>query len=79
MSGRAFPSVQAYIDWCELQRCSVTVEQATSANQLLLIVVITAPDGKVAREVVDSLDDLLASTSIARLDRRLGLKSYMFK
>jgi hypothetical protein len=72
------PTVARYIDWARDCGCVVGVEPLVRGGQSLSAVSIWAPSGRGALEIVLELDDPLMSTTIARLDRRLGLKSSLF-
>lgn len=72
------PTAASYIAWARAQGCVVGIEPVTRRGQPLNAVSIWAPSGQGALEIVLELDDPLVSTTIARLDRRLGLKSDLF-
>ncbi len=78
-SPQDYPSVAAYLDWAMAQACTVA---RTSCDRFGKPVYqqarITAPDGRSAVAIFIEDDDLLMSTTVAYLDRRLGLKSYLF-
>jgi hypothetical protein len=69
---------QAYIEWAKQQGCTNSEEHLARDNgQTFTIVTLAMPNGKWATEVT-SADDYLLSTTVARLDRRLGIKSTFF-
>lgn len=79
MNDPGWPSVSDYLAWAQGRGCTVTVQPITREGRELQIVTITAPHGAVAVEIAMQLDDPLMSTTIARLDRRLGMKSHLFR
>lgn len=79
MTGARGPSVQTYLDWARANRCTVRVTPVVRDGRRLQAVVICAPSGATVCEIVSESDDPLMSSTIARLDRRLGLKSYLFR
>ena len=73
-----WPSVAQYLDWARDQGCQVTCAPATSGPNDYQVARITAPGGRSVSEVFIQDGDPLMSTTVARLDRRLGLKSAFF-
>lgn len=71
-------SAQAYVDWARHQGCIVTITPHSVDQRPLQAITFQAPSGSTALEIVVDMSDPLMSTTIARLDRRLGLKSYLF-
>lgn len=78
MTNRDWPTVSDYVSWAQGKGCTVVVG-AAPGGQAMQIVSIRAPSGAQAMEVVLEMHDPLMSTTIARLDRRLGIKSYLFR
>lgn len=74
-----WPSVTDYADWAREQGCTVTFKPIERDGRSLQIVTIVAVSGAAAIEVVMEPGDPLMSTTIARLDRRLGMKSHLFR
>ncbi len=74
-----YPSIAGYLDWARAQACRVELSVSDRFGQpIYRQAEITAPDGRRAVAVFIEDDDLLMSTTVAYLDRRLGLKSYLF-
>lgn len=73
------PTVQTYLDWARAQNCAIDLAAIERDARLFQIVQIRAPSGASVTEIVSELHDPLMSTTIARLDRRLGLKSHLFR
>lgn len=73
-----YPTVARYLDWARDQGCQVACAPATLGPNDYQVARITAPDGRSASEVFIQDSDPLMSTTVARLDRRLGLKSAFF-
>lgn len=68
-----------YLNWARAQGCSVRLSLATGdKTQGRRIAAIRHPSGAHVFEPFSEEADPLASTTVARLDRRLGLKSYLF-
>ena len=68
----------SYIEWAKQQGCTIREEHVSGdAGQSFKLVTFAMPNGKWATEVT-SADDHLISTTVARLDRRLGTKSAFF-
>lgn len=74
-----WPSLADYVEWAQRQNCTATITLAEREGRLLQIVTIIASSGMRAVEIAMELDDPLMSTTIARLDRRLGIKSNLFR
>jgi hypothetical protein len=74
-----WPTMAAYLAWAKASGCTVTLSAPNSdlpgAYRLATII---SPRGASAVEVFAEEDEPLMSTSVARLDRRLGLKSRLF-
>ncbi len=67
-----------YVKWAEGQGCEIREEHLVRDHgQTVKLVTLTMPNGKWATEVT-SEDDYLISTTVARIDRRLGVKSNFF-
>jgi hypothetical protein len=74
-----YPSICAYLDWARSVGCRVEVATTDRFGRpVYQQATITASDGGQAVAVFVDDDDLLMSTAVAYLDRRLGLKSYLF-
>lgn len=73
-----WPDAHGYIAWARAQGCTAEVRAVPHQGQPLHAVTITAPSGRSALEIVLELEDPLMTTTVARLDRRLGLKSTLF-
>jgi hypothetical protein len=73
-----WPTIQDYVDWAESRHCTVEIEPARGEQRLMMITIV-APSGASVIELVEAMTDPLMSTSVARLDRRLGVKSYLFE
>ncbi len=76
---REWPTLSDYIAHARDAGFTVTTRKREEAGLPLIAVSIVTPEGAMAVEIAASLDDPLASTTIARLDRRLGRKSYLFR
>jgi hypothetical protein len=75
-----WPTLTGYLAWAKGEGCAVSISGAPDAETGgYSTACITAPSGNVAIEVFRGADDPLMSATVARLDRRLGIKSYMFK
>jgi hypothetical protein len=74
-----YPTIQDYLDWAERQGFTIAMAPVECGAQLLTQITITAPSGAHVIELVEDLSDLLMSTSVARLDRSLGRKSFLFE
>jgi len=74
-----WPSAHDYIGWAQDQGCVVTIVQTLRDGRALHIVSIASQAGQTAIEVVMELADPLMSSTVARLDRRLGMKSHLFR
>jgi hypothetical protein len=75
---RGWPSVADYAARATEQGCTTTVTDVTRAGQPLQALRIEAPSGAHAMEIFSEWSDLLATTTIARLDRQLGMKTFFF-
>jgi hypothetical protein len=74
-----YPPVCAYLDWARSQACEVELSTSDRfGHPVYQHAKITAPDGRFAVAIFIDDDDPLMSTTVAYLDRRLGLKSYLF-
>ncbi len=78
MSRAGWPTIQDYVDWAETRQCTVAAEPC-GGEQRLIMITIVAPSGARVIELVEAMTEPLMSTSVARLDRRLGVKSYLFE
>lgn len=76
--GSQWPTMAQYLDWARGQGCRVTCAEVESGPNAYKVARITAPDGRTVSEVFIQDSDPLMSTTVARLDRRLGLKSALF-
>lgn len=74
-----WPTLRAYLEWAKAQGCIAETREISRDGQPLLVASLTAPGGRHAVEVAAEADDPLMSSTIARLDRRLGLKSWLFR
>ena len=72
------PTIAAYIAWARAQGFGVVTHDVLAGDQRLIIVKISGEHGRSAIEVVETFDDPIASTTVARLDRTLGSKSWLF-
>lgn len=79
MSDNGWPTVATYLDWARRQGCTVEMVECRRGDRSLFAVTIRAPSGAQVREIVAETTDPLMSTTIARLDRHLGLKSGLFR
>ncbi len=73
-----WPTVADYLAWARAQGCQVTLTQVPSGDNLYQLARIVAAQGAAVTEVFIQDSDPLMSTTVARLDRRLGLKSAFF-
>jgi hypothetical protein len=74
-----YPSISAYLDWARGAGCRVVLSTtARFGHPVYQQAEIATADGRRAVAVFVEDDDLLMSTMVAYLDRRLGLKSYLF-
>ena len=73
-----WPSMAQYLDWARAQGCQVACAETVSGANVYQLARITAPSGRSVSEVFIQESDPLMSTTVARLDRRLGLKSAFF-
>jgi hypothetical protein len=75
-----FPTVAAYLAWAKTQGCAVDlIDGPADGPAQYRMAIITAPGGDPrVLEIFQEETDVLMSTTIARLDRRLGLKSAFF-
>ncbi len=73
------PTVRSYARWAEAQGCTLDAQPVTRGGQDLTALAIRSPAGAVALEIFMEWEDPLMSTTIARLDRRLGIKSHLFR
>ncbi len=78
MNRPQWPTIQDYVAWAESRQCMVAIEPGFGEQRLILVTVV-APSGARVIELVEAMTDPLMSTTVARLDRRLGLKSYLFE
>jgi hypothetical protein len=77
-ASRNRPPFEDYIEWAKGQGCKVNETHVSRENgHTYTIVTFVTPSGAWAVEVT-SPDDYLISNTVARLDRRLGLKSSFF-
>ncbi len=67
-----------YIERARRNGCRIATATIERDGQQLRTMILTAPGGQVAIGIVTEWDEPLASTTIAHLDRRLGLKSHFF-
>lgn len=74
-----WPSMATYCDWARARGCHVETVQKVRDERYFVVIVIRAPSGAAVTEIVGELGDPAMSTTIARLDRRLGLKSQLFR
>lgn len=74
-----WPSMAAYCDAARARGCQVEIGETTRHQRQFTVIVIRAPAGATVSEIVGEIDDPAMSTTIARLDRRLGLKSHLFR
>ncbi len=73
------PQFADYCDWALQQGCKVqSGYTVTPDGKTMSVTRITAPSGKWVYEVGTQQGEFLVPTTIARLDRRLGLKSPFF-
>jgi hypothetical protein len=75
---RGWPTVADYLKRAEAQGCTATTTDVARAGQPLQALRIKAPSGAHAVEIFMDWTDPLATTSVARLDRQLGLKTFFF-
>jgi hypothetical protein len=73
------PTYRSYRDWAQAQGCRCDSSDITRDERVLQALRIVAPSGARVTEILSELDDPVMSTTIARLDRRLGLKSHLFR
>ena len=74
----AFPAVGDYFAWARSQGFTVSCRPVVCRGQTYQLARIERPDGRSVLEIFQDEQDSLMSTTVARLDRRLGLKSYLF-
>ena len=73
------PTFGSYVDWALKQGCTVrSGAKVTGGGRAVGLTQITAPSGKRVVVVGTHQNEYLVPTTIARLDRRLGLKSPFF-
>lgn len=73
------PTLGIYADWALKQGCTVKYGTTMApSGRAVSILKITAPSGKRVVATGTLQDEHLAPTTIARFDRRLGLKSPFF-
>lgn len=77
MSGRGWPTVGDYAARVRERGCTIS-DRVVDGGQPLRLLRIEAGDGRCATEIFMAWSDQLASTSIARLDRQLGIKTNFF-
>lgn len=70
------PTLFDYCQWALRNGCRVTSAMAQNDNGMpVSVTIIETSDGKSAAEAGVQKDERLAPTTVARLDRQLGLKS----
>jgi hypothetical protein len=74
-----YPTVADYLSFAERNGCSVTSQAISEPRaEAYAAAVIRHPNGRQVRSVFVDRTDVLMSSTIAHLDRRLGVKSYFF-
>jgi hypothetical protein len=71
----AWPTIDAYLAWTRETGCSVRI---VDKSRYRCAMIANPASGKQVCEIFLEDTDRLMSTSVARLDRRLGLKSHFF-
>ncbi|MBT0670016.1 hypothetical protein HT136_16750 [Novosphingobium profundi] len=79
MSARAFPRLRDYVAVAAAQGIVVSTCEQDRAGERFLVVMLRAPSGAHVVQVARELGEELASTSVARLDRGLGIKTGLFR
>ena len=72
------PTIARYIEWARAEGFGVVTTETVAGDQRLIIVELTGENGQSSLEVVETLQDPITSTTVARLDRGLGRKSWLF-
>ena len=76
----AWPTVRAYLDWAIGQGFDVRIVDLASpgVTRYRCALIVDRASGRSTPEIFQEEGDHLMSTTVARLDRRLGRKSYFF-
>jgi hypothetical protein len=70
------PTFRQYLTWAIKAGCKVeTGVGDTEDGRPVTVTIIVAPDGRKSTDVGTQYDDRLVPTTVARLDRQLGMKS----
>lgn len=75
---RGWPSVADYAERAGGQGCAVSAVDVVREGQPLKVLHVVNPSGRNATEIFMDWTDLLATTTVARLDRQLGIKTFFF-
>jgi hypothetical protein len=70
-----WPTVAAYLDWARGAGCTVRIVERAPYRCAIMV---NGQTGAQATEVFLEESDRVMSTNVARLDRRLGIKSHFF-